>query len=231
MKTANPIRSRARKIIRRLAKEYPDAKCALHHEDPLQLLIATILSAQCTDVRVNLVTPDLFAQFPDAKAFATADPRALEKAIQSTGFFRNKTRNIIACCKQIVEEHSGQVPRTMEELVRLPGVGRKTANVILGNAFEVPGITVDTHVGRLSRRLGLTRHTDPEKVERDLMDLIPRKEWTMFSHRMIFHGRQVCHARKPRCESCVLLSVCPRIGVAKKAPASRSSKPSSLKLP
>ena len=213
MKTANPIRSRARKIIRRLAKEYPDAKCALHHEDPLQLLIATILSAQCTDVRVNLVTPDLFAQFPDAKAFATADPRALEKAIQSTGFFRNKTRNIIACCKQIVEEHSGQVPRTMEELVRLPGVGRKTANVILGNAFNVPGITVDTHVGRLSRRLDLTRHTDPVKVEHDLMDLLPAKEWTMFSHRLIFHGRRICHARRPKCSQCVLKKLCPRIGV------------------
>jgi len=217
MKTANPIRSRARKIIRRLAKEYPDAKCALHHEDPLQLLIATILSAQCTDVRVNMVTPDLFARFPDAKSYATADPRALEKAIQSTGFFRNKTRNIIACCKQIVEEHSGQVPWTMEELIRLPGVGRKTANVILGNAFEVPGITVDTHVGRLSRRLGLTRESAPEKVERDLMNILPAKDWTMFSHGMIFHGRQICHARKPRCSKCVLAKVCPRIGVTESA--------------
>jgi len=192
MKTDNPIRSRARKIIRRLAKEYPDAKCALHHEDPLQLLIATILSAQCTDVRVNMVTPDLFARFPDAKSYATADPRALEKAIQSTGFFRNKTRNIIACCKQIVEEHSGQVPRTMEELVRLPG-------------------------GRLSRRLGLTRESAPEKVERDLMNILPAKDWTMFSHGMIFHGRQICHARKPRCSKCVLAKVCPRIGVTESA--------------
>ena len=213
MKTADPLRARAKKIVRLLAKEYPDAECALHHQNPLQLLIATILSAQCTDARVNLVTPDLFARFPDAKAFATANPAELEKAIQSTGFFRNKARNIIACCKQIIEEHGGEIPRRMEELVRLPGVGRKTANVILGNAFAVPGITVDTHVGRLSRRLGLTKETPAEKVERDLMNLIPEKNWTMFSHHMIFHGRRICHARKPQCSQCVLAKVCPRIGV------------------
>ena len=213
MKTADPLRARAKKIVRLLAKEYPDAECALHHQNPLQLLIATILSAQCTDARVNMVTPDLFARFPDAKAFATANPAELEKAIQSTGFFRNKARNIIACCKQIIEEHGGEIPRRMEELVRLPGVGRKTANVILGNAFAVPGITVDTHVGRLSRRLGLTKETPAEKVERDLMNLIPEKNWTMFSHHMIFHGRRICHARKPQCSQCVLAKVCPRIGV------------------
>jgi endonuclease-3 len=213
MKTADALHTRAKKIVRLLAKEYPDAECALHHQNPLQLLIATILSAQCTDARVNMVTPALFARFPDAKAFATANPAELEKAIQSTGFFRNKTRNIIACCKQIVEEHGGEIPRTMEELVHLPGVGRKTANVILGNAFDVPGITVDTHVLRLSWRLGLTKETAAEKVEQDLMKLIPAKNWTMFSHHMIFHGRRICHARKPQCSQCVLAKVCPRIGV------------------
>jgi endonuclease III len=210
---SNGPKPRIGKILRGLAKLYPDAHCALHHENPLQLLVATILSAQCTDVRVNLVTPALFARYPDAAAFAAADPGELETAIQSTGFFRNKARSIIGCCKKLVEEHGGEVPGTMEELVPLPGVGRKTANVVLGNAFNVPGITVDTHVTRLSRRLGLTEHTDPEKIERDLMELIPRKEWTMFSHRMIFHGRQVCFARKPNCEACVLAKVCPKIGV------------------
>src|SRR5260370_6702912 len=192
---------------------YPDAHCALRHDNPLQLLIATILSAQCTDVRVNKVTPALFARYPDARAFADADQAELETLIRSTGFFRNKATNIRACCKTIVEKHGGQVPRTMEELVPLPGVGRKTANVILGNAFDVPGIPVDTHVGRLSRRMGLTKHADPVKVETDLMGLIPKDAWTMFGHRMIFHGRQVCHARKPKCEDCVLKKICPRIGV------------------
>jgi endonuclease-3 len=214
MAAADMLKSRARKIVKLLAKQYPDARCALDHESPLQLLVATILSAQCTDVRVNLVTPALFARFRDAKAFATADPRALETAIQSTGFYRNKARSIIACCKDLVEKHGGRVPDTMEELVPLAGVGRKTANVILGTAFGVPGITVDTHVGRLSRRMGLTTEDDPEKVERDLMRLIPRKEWTMFSHRMIFHGRQVCHARKPSCDTCVLAKICPKVGVS-----------------
>jgi endonuclease-3 len=208
------LRQRGRKINQILAKTYPDAQCALHHDNPLQLLIATILSAQCTDVRVNIVTPALFAKYPDAKAFAGADIGELETAIQSTGFFRNKARNIKACCQAIVEQHGGQVPSTMEELVRLPGVGRKTANVILGTAFGEPGITVDTHVQRLSRRLGLTTQTDPEKIERDLMEAIPRKDWTMFSHRMIFHGRQVCHARKPKCDACALAKICPKIGVA-----------------
>jgi endonuclease-3 len=213
METADSIRKRARRIIRLLARQHPDARCALDYENPLQLLIATILSAQCTDVRVNMVTPALFARFPDAKAFANADRAELETAIQSTGFFRNKARNITECCKQIVAEHRGKVPGTMEELVNLPGIGRKTANVILGNAFNVPGITVDTHVSRLSHRMGLTTHTDPAKIERDLMQIIPKKEWTMFSHRMIFHGRQVCFARKPNCSGCVLNKVCPKIGV------------------
>ena len=213
MKPSKPLRTRAGQIVRKLALLYPDAHCALHYANPLQLLVATILSAQCTDERVNRVTPALFARYPDALAFAEADQAELEKMIQSTGFFRNKAKNIIACCRQLVELHDGEVPRTMEELVPLPGVGRKTANVILGNAFDVPGIAVDTHVGRLSQRMGLSDKTDPEKIERDLMALLPRKEWTMFTHRMIFHGRQVCHARKPQCEECQLAALCPRQGV------------------
>ncbi len=214
MNTKNSRKQRARQITRGLAKLYPDAHCALHHDNPLQLLVATILSAQCTDVRVNLVTPALFARYPDTHAFAAADQGELETVIQSTGFFRNKAKNIIACCKELVAKHAGQVPATMEELIPLPGIGRKTANVILGNAFGVPGITVDTHVLRLSKRMGLTEQTEPPKVERDLMEVIPKKDWTMFSHRMIFHGRQVCHARKPRCETCTLAQVCPKIGVS-----------------
>jgi endonuclease-3 len=209
----DPRRALAKKLARGLAKLYPDAHCALHYGNPLQLLIATILSAQCTDVRVNMVTPSLFARYADAAAFADADIAELEKAIQSTGFFRNKAKNIKACCRQIVDKHGGNVPGTMEELVPLPGIGRKTANVVLGNAFDVPGITVDTHVSRLSQRMGLTKQQDPEKIERDLMELIPKKEWTMFSHRMIFHGRQVCIARKPNCEGCKLAGDCPKIGV------------------
>ncbi len=213
MKTSDPLRSHARRVVRILSKLYPDARCALDYNDPLQLLVATILSAQCTDVRVNMVTPALFGRYPDAESYAHTDPRELERMIQSTGFFRNKARNLIACCKQLVEKHGGQVPGSMEELTHLPGVGRKTANVILGNAFAVPGITVDTHVARLSRRLGLTTESDPDKIERVLMRLIPKREWTMFSHRMIFHGRQICFARKPNCAGCALAEICPKIGV------------------
>ena len=206
-------RRRAQSIHRKLTAQYPNAACALHYDSPLQLLVATILSAQCTDVRVNLVTPGLFARYPDARAFAEAKLPELEDAIRSTGFFRNKARNIKACCQAIVTENGGQVPQTLEGLVALPGIGRKTANVILGNAFSVPGITVDTHVGRLSRRLSLTEHTDPVKVEHDLMALLPAKDWTLFSHEIILHGRQVCHARKPKCSECVLHGLCPKIGV------------------
>jgi endonuclease-3 len=208
-----PDKRRVQIIRKKLAKLYPDAHCALHHDNPLQLLIATILSAQCTDVRVNLVTPALFARYPDARSFAEAKQEELEEMIKSTGFFRNKATNTIAACKAIVEQHGGQVPGNLEDLVKLPGVGRKTANVVLGDAFGVPGITVDTHVGRLSRRLGLTKHEDAEKVERDLMEIIPEAEWTSLSHRLIFHGRQVCFARQPNCEGCALNEVCPRIGV------------------
>jgi endonuclease-3 len=215
MKITDQLRRRARDIVRLLKKQYPDAKCALHYENPLQLLVATVLSAQCTDVRVNMVTPALFQRYPDAEAFANADTGELETAIKSTGFFRMKSRSIQESARRIVAEHGGKVPNTLEELVHLPGVGRKTANVILGNAFDTPGITVDTHVRRVSHRLGLTKQTDPEKIEHDLMEVIPRKEWTMFSHRMIFHGRQICVARKPKCEICVLNKVCPKIGVKK----------------
>jgi endonuclease-3 len=213
------LRTVTRRIIRELTRLYPDAHCALTYTDPLQLLVATILSAQCTDVRVNMVTPALFARYPDVASFAGADRKELQGLIQSTGFFRNKARNIIRCCQQLIEKHDAQVPATMEELVHLHGIGRKTANVILGNAFAKPGIPVDTHVGRLSRRMGLTQHVNPVKVERDLMELVPRRDWTMFGHRMIFHGRQVCHARKPSCETCTLAKLCPRIGVKDRSAA------------
>ncbi|MBY0523073.1 MAG: endonuclease III [Gemmataceae bacterium] len=213
MKAPEALKNLSRRIRQGLARQYPDAACALQFDGPLQLLIATILSAQCTDVRVNMVTPALFAQYPDAAAFANCKPAELENAIRSTGFFRNKAKNIIACCKQLVAEHGGEVPRTMDELVKLPGIGRKTANVILGNAFDVPGIPVDTHVLRLGNRMGLTTHGDPEKIERDLMVLVPKKDWTMFGHRMIHHGRRICHARTPKCGECTLARFCPKIGV------------------
>jgi endonuclease-3 len=209
------IKLRARKVLRILARLYPDAHCALDFTSPLELLVATILSAQCTDVRVNLTTPALFACYPSAAAYAKADLRDIEELIRSTGFFRNKAKSIRACCRILVEKHGGEVPSTLEELVVLPGVGRKTANVVLGNAFETPGITVDTHVGRLSRRLGFTKHEDAVKVEHDLMAIWPKKEWTMASHRLIFHGRQVCHARKPLCDECALAKLCPKVGVAR----------------
>jgi len=213
MKAPDPLRNRARRLVRELTRLYPDAHCALNFANPVQLLVATILSAQCTDKRVNMVTPALFERFPDAAAFAMADPAELQEMIRSTGFFRNKARNIQECCRLLVEIHGGQVPGTMAELIQLPGVARKTANVILGNAFGGAGIPVDTHVGRLSRRLGLSVHTNPVKVERDLMNLIPEKDWTMFGHRLIYHGRQICHSRKPNCETCTLATFCPKVGV------------------
>ena len=203
----------SKRVLRALAKLYPDAHCALHHDGALQLLVATILSAQCTDERVNKVTPALFKRFPAAADFAAAELPELETLIQSTGFFRNKAKNIKDCGAAIVEQFDGEVPGNLEDLVTLPGVGRKTANVVLGNCFGVPGITVDTHVGRLSRRLALTVQDDPTKVESDLMAILPKKEWTDFSHRMIFHGRQVCFARKPACDRCAMNGFCPRIGV------------------
>jgi endonuclease-3 len=207
-------RRHAAQIVRRLKAAYPDAECALVHDSPLELLIATILSAQCTDVRVNIVTKDLFRKYHTAADFAGAGQKELEREIQSTGFFRNKAKNIRACCRKLVDEFDGQVPHEMDSLVTLPGVGRKTANVVRGVAFrEASGVVVDTHVARLSNRLGLTTQSDPVKIENDLMALLPRKEWIDFSHRMIHHGRQICIARRPKCEICPLGDVCPRIGV------------------
>jgi len=200
---------RIERILSGLDGHYPGAGTALSHEDPLQLLVATILSAQCTDDRVNRVTPPLFRKYPDARAFARADIRDLEGLIRSTGFFRSKARNIRECCRGLVERFGSRVPSKLEELVTLPGVGRKTANVVLGSAFGIPGITVDTHVGRLSRRLGLSRHEDPVKVEFDLMKIIPKSRWSSFSLQLILHGRRVCASRRPRCEACFLRELCP----------------------
>jgi endonuclease-3 len=208
----DPVRVRA--VIEQLQELYPDAKCALDFRTPLELLVATILSAQCTDERVNKVTPALFATYPDAAAFAAADPAALEKAIHSTGFFRNKAKSIREASADIVAKHGGQVPRTLEALTALRGVGRKTANVVLGNAYDIPGVVVDTHVTRLSHRLGLTNETDPVKIEFALMPLVPRELWTLFSHWLILHGRAVCNARKPLCSRCPLAPHCPKLGVS-----------------
>ncbi len=208
----DPVRVRA--LLEQLRESYPDARCALNFKTPLQLLIATILSAQCTDERVNMVTPQLFATWPDARALANADPGALEDAIHSTGFFRQKAKSIREACADIVARHGGEVPRTLEALTALRGVGRKTANVVLGNAYGIAsGIVVDTHVGRLAVRLGLTRETDPVKVEFALQPLVPQEDWTLFSHWLILHGRAVCNARKPHCSTCPLAPHCPRVGV------------------
>ena len=202
------MNEKALKVIEILDKVYPDAKCSLEFDDPLQLLIATQLAAQCTDERVNKVTPHLFETYKDAKEFANAIQDELEKIIMSTGFFRNKAKNIIACCKMIIEQHSGEVPRTMEELLKLPGVGRKTANLVLGDIFGVPGIVVDTHAKRLSKRIGFTKNEDPEKVEYDLMKIIPVEKWTDFCHKLVYHGRAVCIARKPKCDICPINMLC-----------------------
>lgn len=200
----------AREVFSRLARAHPDAHCELDHETPLQLLVATILSAQCTDKRVNMVTPTLFRTFPTAASLADAPREQLEEIIKSTGFFRNKAKSLIGLGKALVERHKGGVPDSMDALVRLPGVGRKTANVVLGNAFRKnEGIVVDTHVARLSHRLGLTRENDPVKIEQDLMPLFPRDDWALLSHLLIFHGRRVCEARRPKCEICVLNDICP----------------------
>ena len=202
--------ARAPEILTRLLAAYPDARCALEHRNAFELLCATILSAQCTDARVNLVTPTLFARYPTPEALARARQADVEEIIKSTGFFRNKAKSLIGMAQALVADHGGEVPRTMDELRALPGVGRKTANVILGNAYGVnEGITVDTHVSRLSRLLGLTRHDDAEKIEQDLMPLFPRDHWALLSHLLIFHGRQICIARRPRCQDCVLSDLCP----------------------
>ncbi|AHB88289.1 endonuclease III Nth [Thermosynechococcus sp. NK55a] len=200
---------RALEILTRLKRLYPDATCSLNFENPLQLLVATILSAQCTDERVNQVTPALFARYRHAKDFAAADLAELEQYIKSTGFYRNKARHIQGACRRIVEVYGGQVPKVMEDLLSLPGVARKTANVVLAHGYGIlGGVTVDTHVKRLSRRLGLTQETDPVKIERDLMRLIPQPDWENWSIRLIYHGRAVCQARQPQCESCELIDLC-----------------------
>jgi len=206
----------AAKVTRRLAADYPDVECALTHRTPLQLLVATILSAQCTDVRVNMVSKDLFKKYRKAADFAVAPITDLEKAVKSTGFFRNKAKNIKACCQELVDEHGGRVPKDIESLVALPGVGRKTANVVLGTAYGIAsGVVVDTHVSRISQRLGLTEKKDAVKIEYDLIAQLPKKQWIDFSHRMIHHGRAICDARKPNCDACSMNKFCPRIGVKK----------------
>ena len=208
--TAAARGARALEVLRRLKRAWPDAHCALEHADAYQLLVATILSAQCTDVRVNLVTPGFFARWPDAAALAAARQADVEEVVRSTGFFRNKARNLVAMAQALVADHGGEVPRTMDALRVLPGVGRKTANVVLGNAFGMnEGITVDTHVTRLAGLLGLTRETDPVRIEQELIRLVPRDDWTLVSHLLIQHGRAVCIARRPRCGECVLADVCP----------------------
>ncbi|HVR42693.1 MAG TPA: endonuclease III [Thermoanaerobaculia bacterium] len=201
---------RVAEILRRLRRMYPRAECALEFRNPYELLAATILSAQSTDARVNLVGKELFRKYPDVEPLARADPAELERDIHSTGFFRSKARSLLGMANALLKDHGGRVPETMEELIELPGVGRKTANVVLGNAFgKAEGVVVDTHVARVSQRLGLTKHADPEKIEVDLMEIIPRKEWVGFSHRMILHGRTICVARKPKCSECLLNDVCP----------------------
>ncbi|QJW94311.1 endonuclease III [Frigoriglobus tundricola] len=218
-----PAHERVGPINARLAPLYPEFE-GLNYETPLQLLVAVILSAQCTDARVNQITPALFARFPSARDFAECDIKELERLVKPSGFYKNKAKNIRACCVEIVNRFGGDVPGALDALVTLPGVGRKTANVVLGHAFETPGITVDTHVGRLSRRLGLTRHRDPVKVELALAEIVPRAEWLHFSGRLIMHGRKVCLSRKPRCEACAIADLCPKIGVKGLAAKRKRSK-------
>jgi endonuclease III len=206
--------ARSEAIVRSLAQEYGEAECALHYKTPFQLLIATILSAQCTDERVNIVTKELFANYPDARTLAAAPLKTIEKIVQSTGFFRAKAKNIVECSKQLNTLYGGKVPRDLEQLVVLPGVGRKTANVVLGTAYGIAsGVVVDTHVGRITQRLGLTTQREATKIESDLMQLLASDEWIQFSHRLIHHGRRICKARAPKCGECVLRDVCPQVGV------------------
>src|SRR5687767_14626024 len=230
------LKKRATEIDRRLGERHPDAKCSLDFTNPFELLIATILSAQSTDARVNIVTKSLFRKYPNPAAFANASLVEMETDVKQTGFFRNKAKAVVNCSKAIMERHGGEVPRTMEELVELPGVGRKTANVVLGNALNTPaGVVVDTHVGRVSGRLALTESADPVEIEQDLMKLLPREKWTQFAHRMIYHGRETCIARKPQCEVCVLNDLCPSVQLTEdrqsppssRGRTSRSARPSS----
>ncbi len=207
--TVKEKKNRMQTIASRLAQAFPEVRVPLHHRNPYELLVATILSAQCTDEMVNRVTPDLFRRYADPRDLAQAPVREIEKVIRRLGLFRSKARSLKRCAQQLVKEHGGDVPATMEDLTHLAGVGRKTANVILGNLFGIPGIVVDTHVKRLSRRLGFTRKEDPNKIEQDLMKILPKEQWSPFSHRLIFHGRKVCHARKPQCGRCYLNDLCP----------------------
>ena len=207
--TLEQKKSRVRKIITKLRKAYGLVGCALRHSNPFELLVAVILSAQCTDKRVNMVTPVLFKKYKSATDYAVANPKTFQEEIRSTGFYNNKAKNILGAAKAIVQRHDGKVPNTMEELVKLPGVGRKTANAVLGNAFEVPGICVDTHMIRINKKLALTKNTDPVKIEFDLMPIVPKKEWTQYSHLIIHHGRVRCSARKPDCRNCVIHELCP----------------------
>lgn len=211
IKNIKEKKKRAEEIIRIFEDEYRDADCTLDYKSPLQLLIATQLAAQCTDARVNQVTPALFERYKTVQDFAVADEAELSEYIRSTGFFRNKTKNIIACCKKLISDFGGEVPQTMDELLTLPGVGRKTANLVLGDIFGIPGIVVDTHAGRLSRRMGFTKNTDPFKVEKDLLEIIPPEKQMQFCHQLVFHGRKYCDARKPKCTDCPLKEVCPQI--------------------
>jgi len=214
MKNATP--EAAARVASLLAEKWPDAHCELDHQNPYQLVVATILSAQSTDKMINTITPALFAKYPDARSLARANPAQLEKLIHSSGFFRMKAKNLINMARTVVEKHGGEIPETMEELVDLPGVARKTANVVLGSAMgKNEGVVVDTHVARLAQRLGLTKQTDPVKIEVDLMSLLPREQWTIFAHRLIWHGRRVCFAQKPDCEHCLLAPVCPSAGMVK----------------
>lgn len=213
MPADSETRKSARAVYRILSKTYPEIRCELDFKNPLELIVATVLSAQCTDKRVNTITPALFKKYKTAKAYAGADIHQLEELVFQTGFYRAKARHIKGIGIKLLEEFNGEVPSTLEELITLPGVGRKTANVVLGHAFDIPGITVDTHFGRLSRRFGWTKEMDPVKVERIVGELIPQKEWTNLSQRMIWHGRRVCHSRKPACGACPLTKLCPSVGI------------------
>jgi endonuclease III len=222
-KTETIRKQRVAKILPLLKRAYPAAKCSLDHQSPLELLVATILSAQSTDERVNIVTKDLFKKYRTAKDFADVDQETLENDIRSTGFYRNKAKSIRAMAAALVADHAGQVPKTMDELTKLAGVGRKTANVVLGNAFGINvGVVVDTHVTRLSQRLGLTKHTDAVKIEQDLIPIVPQHDWTLFSHLLIYHGRAICQARKPKCAQCVLKQHCPSAAFFLKAEAEKA---------
>jgi endonuclease-3 len=208
MRNIENMKKRAREISKILYKTYPEATCSLNHEKPLELLIATMLAAQCTDLRVNIVTKELFRKYTSVYDYANADPEELEQDIKSTGFYRNKAKNIIGCCARLIKDFEGRVPDNMEDLTSLPGVGRKTANVVLGNIYGIPGVIVDTHCRRLSNRMGLTDNEDPEKIEFDLMKILPKEDWTAFSNSLVYHGRAICDARKPKCEVCPVSQYC-----------------------